>query len=208
MFFWRLNHGTCVSSLELSGSAITSVVCSTYFHCRSKQRSELVHVCRGIRFPHSWAFEISVKNVKGLIMFCEAKVLPLVGRKCFMASGGREPLKHCGYDGWAAPAWQVWPVFPQLSWLSLLTCTNERSSLGKNGRKGKNQRAMIPPFRHLFRVQLPMLVVTVTEFIKPYFVDVLLRLVQVTTVVSKAGALNLRFSFYALLLFFCVYNPC
>lgn len=67
---------------------------------------------------------------------------------------------------------------------------------------------MISPFRHLFRVQLSMLVVTVTEFIKPYFVYVLLRLVQVTTVVSEAGALNLRFSFYAQLLFFHVYNPC
>lgn len=28
---------------------------------------------------------------------------------------GNDPLKHCGYKGWAALAGQVWPVFPQLS---------------------------------------------------------------------------------------------
>lgn len=66
---------------------------------------------------------------------------------------GHDPLKHCGYKGWAALAGQVWPVFPQLSWLSRFpTCASEASSLGKHGRKRKRWRDIIPPFRHLFRV--------------------------------------------------------
>lgn len=49
-----------------------------------------------------------------------------------------------------------------------------------------------------------MLVITVTEFLKPCFVNVLLRSIQVTTLISGEIALNLHFPFYALLLFFHV----
>lgn len=69
---------------------------STYFHCRSRQWSELILVCRSIRFSHFRAFDVSGKNMKGWTMTLWSSGAACCGKKILYGSwGGCDALKHC-----------------------------------------------------------------------------------------------------------------
>lgn len=102
-FFWRLNHDASVSSSELCGSAIILAALAHTF-------------IAGLGSGQSWFLNAGVldsltlepltyqeKIWKAELWLCEAKVLPVVGRKYFMAAGEAvmPSSTACCYSGWA-----------------------------------------------------------------------------------------------------------
>lgn len=212
LFFWRLNHDASVSSLELCGSAIILAALAHTF-------------IAGLGSGQSWFLYAGVldsltlepltyqeKIWKAELWLCEAKVLPVVGRKYYMAAGEAvmPSSTACCYSGWATPAGQVWPVFLLLSWLHY-QCVQVRGggcSLGKEVRKGKRHTGIITPFRH------PSIVTITHVSDSCYWVSKALfgwPLAQVTTGyhTDKWGnCLELALSFLCTIAFLPYVNPC
>jgi len=198
---WRLNYYVSISSLELYGSDIISIACGTYFLCRPRQWSELVHGC--------------ISTFFSLVSFCN------ISEECERLNYAFVKLSFCLW--WEGSAlWHLGSLnSPPALWMRNLVSTCRLSGLAdipsifltvlimfewKELRKvrGKEKDKKTPLQKSL----LLLMVVTAAEFIKLHIVYLLLRLIQVSKLISGTAAVNLFFSFYALLLFFHTYNLC